>query len=79
MPARRISRAWSASNAPRSQNTSIQRACGAQASSIVADDERDVVVGVVRELGGHDVGAEVGGLVGDLAREAQRPRLVRRR
>ena len=34
IPARRISRAWSASKAPRSQNTSIQRACGAQASSI---------------------------------------------
>ena len=44
-----------------------------------ADDEGDVGVGVVRELGGHDVGAEVGGLVGDLAREAERALLVRRR
>jgi len=34
LPAARIARAWSPSNAPCSQNTSIQRACGAQASSI---------------------------------------------
>ena len=34
LPAARIARAWSPSKAPRSQKTSIQRACGAQASSI---------------------------------------------
>lgn len=33
-PAVRMARAWSPSKAPCSQNTSIQRACGAQASSI---------------------------------------------
>ncbi len=34
LPAVRIARAWSPSKAPFSQKTSIQRACGAQASSI---------------------------------------------
>ena len=33
-PAARTARAWSTSKAPRSQKTSIQRACGAAASSI---------------------------------------------
>jgi hypothetical protein len=33
-PASITARHWSASNAPTSQNASIQRACGAQASSI---------------------------------------------
>ena len=76
MPAVRIARAWSASNAPRSQNTSIHRACGAHAASIVADDERDVVVCPSGELRGHDVRAEVGRLRGELRRDSQRTRLV---
>ena len=42
----------------------------------LADDEGDVAVRVVGELSRHDVGAEVGGLLGDLAGQAQGPRLV---
>ena len=48
MPAVRIARAWSTSKAPRSQNTSIQRAYGAAAASIAPADQLHVVVRVGR-------------------------------
>ena len=45
MPARRISRVWSPSKAPRSQKTSIHFAVGATDSSIGPVTSADVVVG----------------------------------
>ena len=48
MPALSTARDWSTSKAPRSQNTSTQRAYGAQASSIAPVTSVDVVVGVGR-------------------------------
>ena len=50
-PAVRIARAWSPSKAPRSQKTSIQRACGAQASSISPVTRCDIGGRVVGVLG----------------------------
>ena len=51
-------RASSTSKAPRSQNTSIHRACGAQAVSISPVTRSTYAVAVVAELGGNDVRAE---------------------
>ena len=79
MPAARMRRLSSAVNAPRSQNTSIQRLCGAQACSIVAADELDVLVAAVGVLGRHDVRPEERDLGGHLGGEPREPRLVVRR
>ena len=57
-----------ASNAPRSQNTSTHRACGAAAVEHLPAHQRDIVVGTARELGRHHVRAEEGGLGGELPR-----------
>ena len=69
-------RDWSASNAPRSQNTSIQRACGAHASSISPQTSAHVVVGAVLVLGGQQVRAEERDVVGELGRELAQPLLA---
>ena len=50
-PAARTARAWSASKAPVSQNASIQRACGAAASSIGPVTRSTYAVGVARTRG----------------------------
>ena len=73
---RSTARAWSASKAPRSQNTSTHRACGAQASSIGAGHQVDVLRRVVGVLLGHDVRAEERRLLGELPRHRQAARLV---
>ena len=57
-PASSTARDWSASNAPSSQKTSIQRACGAAGVEHLAADEVDVVVGAALVLGRHHVRAE---------------------
>ena len=67
-------RAWSASNAPRSQNTSTQRAYGAQASSIGPVTSATYSSGVAAL--GHHVRAEERGLVGELPGDRQAARLV---
>ena len=70
-------RAWSRSNAPVSQNTSIHLACGAQACDHLVAHHRDVVVDAARVLGWRHVGGEQCDLVGarrrDLVRCAARP------
>jgi hypothetical protein len=58
-----------------SQKTSIHRAKGSTASSI-GPQTIDVGVAITGELVGHDVRAEEGDLVGDLAREAREPGLA---
>ena len=76
-PACRIVLASSTSNAPRSQNTSIHLARGAQAAEHVARDQTDVVVAPVPVFGGNDVRAEKRGLA--VARPAISSDRVRRR
>ena len=75
-PACRIVRASSTSNAPRSQNTSIQRACGRHAASMSPATRLHVVVAAVAVLGGHHVRTEKRGLRGELAGDPQRPGFV---
>ena len=62
----------SASNAPCSQNTSIQRALRSAGREHLAADEIDVVVGAPLVLGRDDVGAEEGDVVGERSGDARR-------
>ena len=62
-----------------SQNTSIQRAYGAAAAQHRAGDQVEVAGPVVALLRRHDVGAEEGGLGGELGRPAAAPGPRRRR
>ena len=75
-PAARMRSLSSRSNAPRSQNTSIQRLCGAHGVEHLAAHEVDVLVAAVGVLGRHDVRAEERDLGRDLGGEAREPRLV---
>ena len=76
MPAVRMTRDSSTSKAPRSQNTSIHRACGRAGRQHRSRHQLDVAVAVVAVFDGHDVRTEKGCLAGELPRDGQRPRLV---
>ena len=71
-PASSTARHWSASNAPCSQNASIQRACGAHGGQHLAAHQRDVVVVAAGELRRHHMGAEERRLLGEPARRLER-------
>ena len=76
MPAARTRSLSAGSKAPRSQNTSIQRLCGAQARSISPQTRSTYSVAAIGVLGRHDVRAEEGHLRRHLGGEPREPRLV---
>ncbi len=74
-PASSTARDCSASKAPRSQKTSIQRQCGAQAASISPQTSSTYSSARALVLGRDDVGAEEGDVVGEPRRDLAQPPL----
>ena len=75
-PAARMRRLSSGAKAPRSQNTSIQRLCGAHACSMSAAHQLDVLLAAIGVLGGHDVRTEERDLGRHFGCEAGEARLI---